>query len=133
MEEIPSLAALINKIKSFAKRYEFVPSIDNRKIFIRKFNEKVLDHTALNAKLQADGSIVTKRAMFIANNEIKNRNIPANQIIFYHDEYAYESSPEYGDEIGRILVESMKKSGEFYNLRIPIDGKYAVGKDWSVH
>jgi DNA polymerase I-like protein with 3'-5' exonuclease and polymerase domains len=71
--------------------------------------------------------------MLIANNEIIKRGLPAEQIIFYHDEYAYESNPECSEEVGKILVDSMRLAGEYYNLRLPIDGKYAIGKDWSIH
>jgi len=94
LEGIPALANLIAKCKRFSEKHGYIPSIDNRKIYIRTFEGRVLVHTALNAKLQTDGSIVTKRAMAITNYEIKRRGLNANQILFYHDEYAYESDPD---------------------------------------
>ena len=130
---IPSLRILVDKVQKFANKYEFVPSIDNRKIWIRKFEGRILTHTALNAKLQADGSIVTKRAMVISNKEILKRNLDSFQIIFYHDEFANESSEKDAEETGLIMVQSMEEAGKYYNCRLPIDGKYAIGKDWSIH
>jgi hypothetical protein len=132
-KRLPALVSLIDKIKIFVEKHGFIPSIDNRKIRIRQFEGRYLLHTALNAKLQADGSILTKKAMVFAADEIKRRGLDAFQIIFYHDEFGYDCSEECADEVGKILIESMKKAGEFYNLRIPIDGEYAIGMDWGVH
>ena len=124
---------MINKVQSFATRHGFVPSIDGRKIFIRTFEGRVMAHTALNALLQANGAIISKRAMLIASEEIERRKLDAFQIIFYHDEFAYESSKSCSEEVGQILVDSMRKAGEYYKLNIPIDGEYAIGRDWGVH
>lgn len=133
LESLPSLSNLITKVKSFAEKRGYVPSIDGRKIFIRRFEGKILVHTALNALLQADGSIVTKRAMVIADEEIRKRKLDAYQIIFYHDEMAYDSAEECAEEVGQILINSMKEAGEYYNLRIPITGEYKVGDNWGIH
>ena len=130
---IPALEHLINKVKSFATQRGYVPSIDLRKIYIRKFEGKILAHTAPNAMLQADGSIVTKRAMIIANKEIKKRGLDAFQIIFYHDEMAYDSHKDCAQEVGEILIDSMRLAGEYYHLKIPITGEFKIGKDWSIH
>lgn len=134
LEAIPSLNNLITKCKKFAEKHGYLPSIDNRKIYLRRdVNGRVLTHTALNALLQANGSIVVKRAMVIANEEIANRGLDAHQIIFYHDELDYECSEEVAEEVGQIVADAMKKAGEFYNLNIPLAGEYKIGVDWSVH
>ncbi len=130
---IPSLRILVDKVQRFANNYGFVPSVDNRKIYIRTFEGRVMVHTALNAKLQGDGSIVTKRAMVITNELIARQRLQAEQILFYHDEYGYESDSYCSEEVGGLMVKGMNDAGKYYNLRIPIDGKYAIGKDWSIH
>lgn len=132
-KEIPSLSKLINKVKSFAERTGYLPSIDGRKIYIRSYEGRLLIHTALNCLLQANGSIVAKRAMKIANDRIKELGLDAFQIIFYHDEFAYDSAEECAEEVGKILVDSMRLAGEYYNLRIPIDGEYGIGDNWGIH
>jgi DNA polymerase I-like protein with 3'-5' exonuclease and polymerase domains len=132
-KSLPALAVLSDKVKAFAARHKFLPSIDNRKIRVRTWEGKVLVHTALNCLLQANGSIVVKRAMIIADEEIKRRGLDAFQIIFYHDELAYDSAEDCAEEVGQIMVESFKKAGEFYNLNIPLTGEYKVGMDWSIH
>lgn len=133
LSSLPALSNLSNKVRNFAQKYGFLPAIDGRKIYVRVFEGKILVHTALNCLLQANGSIVTKRAMVIAAKEIKRRGLNAHQIIFYHDEMAYDSSPECAEEVGEILIDSMRKAGEYYKLNIPITGEYKIGMDWGVH
>lgn len=71
--------------------------------------------------------------MVIADEEIRRRNLDAHQIIFYHDEVAYDSSPECAEEVGQIITDSMRLAGEYYSLNIPIAGEYKLGTDWGVH
>ncbi len=132
-QSIPALASLADNVRRFASAKGYLPSVDKRKIFVRSFEGKLLLHTALNCLLQANGSIVVKRAMVIASNEIKRRKLDAFQILFYHDEVAYDSAPECAEEVGQIIVDSMRLAGEYYHLRIPIAGEYKIGKDWSIH
>jgi TM2 domain-containing membrane protein YozV len=133
MEGLPSVAILINKVKSFAEKRGYVPSIDGRKIYVRKFLGKVLVHTALNCLLQANGSIVTKKSIAIAAERIKELGLDAHPMIFYHDETAWDCDPSCAEEVGKILIDSMRLAGEYYNLKIPITGEYVIGKDWSTH
>jgi DNA polymerase-1 len=130
---LPSLAVLSNKVKSFAEKRGYLPSIDGRKIRVRTWEGKVLVHTALNCLLQANGSIIVKRAMLIANEEIKKRGIDAHQILMYHDELGMETSEECAEEAGQILKDSFRLAGEYYKLNIPLDGEYKIGLDWSIH
>lgn len=130
---LPSLGRLIDKVKRFAEKNGWVPSIDGRKIWIRSFEGRLSLHTALNALLQANGSILTKRAMIISDKEIKRRNLDAFQILFYHDEWAMDCAKGIEEEVGQIMVDAMVEAGEFYNLRIPITGDYAIGDNWGVH
>jgi DNA polymerase-1 len=130
---IPKLRTLTDKVQAFAKKRGWLPSIDGRKIYVRSFEGKILVHTALNTLLQADGSIIAKRAMVIADEEIRRRGLDAKQIIYYHDEFAYDTLPELGEEVGEILIDSMRLAGEYYNLNIPIAGEYKIGYNWGVH
>lgn len=133
MTSLPSVAILINKVKGFAEKRGYLPSIDGRKIRVRSWEGKILVHTALNCLLQANGSIVVKKAMVLAADEVKRRGLDARQVIFYHDEVAYDSAMECAEEVGQIIKDSFRLAGEFYNLNIPIDGEYKIGTDWSIH
>ena len=107
MAGCPSVANLITKVKAFASKRGYLPSIDSRKIRVRTWEGKVLEHTALNCLLQANGSIVVKKAMVLAADEVKRRGLDAFHIIFYHDEVAYDSAEECAEEVGQIIKESL--------------------------
>lgn len=133
MEGLPSVARLINKVKGFAENRGYLPSIDGRKIYVRSYMGKVLVHTALNCLLQANGSIIVKRALIIATNRIKELELDAHLMIYYHDEFAFDCHIDCADEVGKILVDSMRLAGEYYNLNIPLTGEYGIGTNWSIH
>lgn len=133
MQGLPAVAKLITKVKGFAEQRGYLPSIDGRKIYVRQFQGKVKLHTALNCLLQANGSIIVKRAMVIADERIRELGLDAHQIIFYHDELNWDCDPSCAEEVGKIAIDSMRLAGEYYNLKIPITGEYKVGRDWSTH
>jgi DNA polymerase I-like protein with 3'-5' exonuclease and polymerase domains len=130
-KNVPALGKLITKIKGFVEKHGYIPSIDGRKIFIRKFEGRYLLHTALNALLQASGSIVVKYAIVLANKEIKKRRLDSYQVIFMHDEIQVSVLEEHADEVGQIVVDSFKASGIHFKLRIPLDGEYKKGNNWA--
>lgn len=130
LKNIPALGKLMNKVKEFIEVKGYIPSIDKRKIRIRSHEGRYLTHTGLNALLQASGSIVVKRALVIIDKEIKRRGLDAKQIIFYHDESLYCCEESVAYEVAKITEDGFRLAGEYYNLRIPIAGKSAIGKTW---
>ena len=129
-KSLPLLSKLVNKVRGFAEARGYLPSIDGGKIWIRKFEGRVLVHTALNALLQTNGSIVVKRWLLITNKKVKERGLDAHQIIFYHDEKIYDCSEEVADEVMSIMKESLTEAGEYYNLRIKLDAEAHKGYSW---
>ena len=71
-----------------------------------------------------------KRALVIASNEMKRRNLDAKQVIFYHDETVIDCEESIAEEVGAILLNSFKEAGEYYQLRIRIDAEYHIGMTW---
>ncbi len=130
---VPALGNLIDSVKKFAEKYKYVPSIDNRKIFMRIFEGKVQSHKALNTLLQANGSIISKRAMVIYHDILRQKGIDFKQNVWYHDEYLVECEEEVAEEIGKSMIEGMRLAGEYYNLNIRIDGEYKIGDSWAIH
>lgn len=53
------------------------------------------------------------------------------QVAFVHDEVQLMVKDEHVDNIGRIAVEAIKFSGEYYGFRIPLTGEYRVGRNWA--
>jgi DNA polymerase I len=130
-KNVPALGNLITKIHRHVEAKGFIPGIDGRRIWIRKYEGRYLTHTALNALLQASGSIVVKKAMTLADQEIKRLKLDSRQVIFMHDEFQRETSPEHSDQVGNILISSITQAGEYYSLKIRLDGEYKIGKTWA--
>jgi DNA polymerase I-like protein with 3'-5' exonuclease and polymerase domains len=69
----------------------------------------------------------------LANKRIREEGLDAEQIIFYHDEVAFDCHEDDKERLKVILLETMRESGEFYNLHIRLDAEVKFGTDWSIH
>ena len=123
MRNTPSLKKLKDKVDRFSAK-GWVPGLDGRKIWVRS------EHAALNSLLQSAGAIIAKKWIVVFTEELKSRKIPYKLLAWVHDEVQLETSPEYGDIVGKIVVESARKAGELLNFRCPVDAEYRVGKNW---
>ena len=86
-------------------------------------------HTAIAMLLQGIEAVIMKRAMVIAAPRIYA--LGGEFVLWVHDEFQVECLPENADKIGQIMVKAMNEAGEYYNLRVAIDGEYQVGKTWA--
>ena len=123
MRNTPSLKKLKDKVDRFSAK-GWVPGLDGRKIWVRS------EHAALNSLLQSAGAIIAKKWIVVFTEELKLRKIPYKLLAWVHDEVQLETSPEYGDIVGKIVVESARKAGELLKFRCPVDAEYRVGKNW---
>jgi len=48
-----------------------------------------------------------------------------------HDEFQIDVRKEHADEVGNIVVDSIIKAGEYFNLNCPMDGEYRIGNNWA--
>jgi len=105
---------------------KYVKTIDGGKIVCRS------KHSVFNAKCQSTGAKIMDMAGVIASDFIRERKIPAWRVLYVHDEYQYETYPEYADEVGSILVKAIKLSGKQFKLNVKLDADYKVGKNWEL-
>ena len=124
VDAIDGLSDLLAAIKKASER-GYVKSIDGRPIKVDS------QHKALNYLLQSGAGVIAKRWMVLANKEITKQNLPCNQLAFVHDELQFETTPNYADSLSALLERSAKHSGEYYNLRIPIEATATVGHSWA--
>ena len=117
----PALKTLRTRIEGAARR-GYIKAIDKRPIKVRSA------HAALNFLLQSAGAIIAKRAWIIFHQRCK---LPFRQLGVIHDEIQVECRPEDAEEIGQCIVDSMRATTNYYNLRCPIDGEYKIGRDWN--
>ena len=121
LRAIPPLKRLLTQVRKATKK-GYIKAIDGRHIGVRS------EHSALNFLLQSAGAIIAKRAWVIFHNKC---TLPYNQLGVIHDEIQLECDAEHADAIGAQVVEAMKETTEYYNLRCPMDGEYSIGGSWN--
>lgn len=124
LRNLPALKKLVDAVKCASKR-GYLVGLDGRHIHVRS------EHSALNSLLQSAGAIIAKRAMVIADKAIRERHLPAQQVLFIHDELQFYCHPINASELGALVVDAFKVSGESFNLNVAISGEYKSGNNWS--
>lgn len=129
LKKIPALKKLIAAIGKRVKERGFLLGIDGRQLHIRH------SHAALNTLLQSCGAIAVKKATVIWYKEMLNRGytwgVDFALVAHIHDELQVQCREEIAEEVGQILVESIRGAGEFFGFRCPLDGEYKIGKSWA--
>jgi len=120
----PSFKRLRERVtKASAKGY--LKGIDGRKIFIRNA------HASLNSLLQGGGAIVMKRALIMLDEEATKNNLDYKFVANIHDEWQVEVREDHAKDFGTLAVKAIEDSGDYYNMRCPLDAEYKIGDDWS--
>lgn len=125
LDAIEGLSDLVEAVKRKVLSAKYVTSIDGRRIAVDG------PHKALNYLLQSGAGVVAKRWMVIANDQIKQLNIEADQLAFVHDELQFECNPAHADTLMFNLELSAIQAGEYYKLRIPIAAEAGTGNTWA--
>jgi DNA polymerase I-like protein with 3'-5' exonuclease and polymerase domains len=120
----PKLKELRDNVTKASKKGT-LKGLDGRDILIRS------EHAALNALLQSAGAIVMKQALIYLVEYADNWNLDYKIVGNIHDEIQSEVSIKDSDKFGYLAVECIKKAGQAFNMRCPLDGEYSVGDNWS--
>jgi DNA polymerase-1 len=72
-----------------------------------------------------------KRALVIFDKLIKEQGLNAIFVANVHDEWQLEVDKDHGDMVGKLGVDAIKRAGDYYKLRCPLDGEYKVGTSWA--
>ncbi len=48
-----------------------------------------------------------------------------------HDEIQTTCRPELAEIVGQAGVNAIRKAGEYFKFRCPLDGEYKVGRNWA--
>ena len=122
LSNTPALAVLRKKIEHASKK-GWIKTLDGRKVYVRS------PHSALNFLLQSAGSIIAKRAWVIFHTLASDFDY--KQLGVIHDEIQIECDPEDADSIGKLVVDAMELTTNYYELNCPITGEYKIGKSWN--
>ena len=130
LKNIPALKQLVDSVKDTAKKKGYLRGIDGRSLKVRS------QHSALNLLLQSAGAIVMKKATVIlwdsltAHGYTQGRDI--GQMAHIHDEFQLAVREGIAPEIiGAIAVDAIRRAGEYFNFRCPLDGEYKTGRNWA--
>jgi len=123
LNNLPALNKLILQVQSAAER-GYLIGLDKRKIKVRS------THAALNTLLQSGGAIICKQWL-VEFDKALTHYPDVHQVVWVHDEIQIECPTEEADIVGKLAVEAIKKTGEHFNLRIPLTGEYKIGDNWS--
>ena len=128
LEGLPKLKKLIDGVQNKIKIKGYLKGIDKRILKVRE------QYKGLNVLLQSAGAIVMKKALCILNDDIEAKGWKINEDIAFvlnvHDEYQAEVKPELVEEYKVMAVEAIRKAGEYFGFRCPLDGEAKVGESW---
>ena len=102
----------------------YFTAIDGRRVFLPNA------HKGMSFYLQSFEQAIIKYAMYKYSQKLKKAGVDFKQVNIVHDEIICECNPEDADTVGKAISESMREAGEFFKIRLRIDGEYKVGKTW---
>ena len=125
LDQTPALAKLIDRVTKASKR-GYLKGLDGRLVHIRS------SHAALNTLLQGAGALVCKQwavemdKALIENNLKHKCQVVAN----IHDEHQYECDEDIAELVGELSIQSIKKAGQHFNIKVELDGEAKIGNNW---
>jgi DNA polymerase I-like protein with 3'-5' exonuclease and polymerase domains len=129
LKQTPALDKLKEAVTEKAKKTKVLIGLDGRALFVRSA------HSALNTLLQGAGAVLAKDATVIAYDDLSTRGwewvTDWALVAHIHDELQNEAREDIADEVGQTIRSAMRKAGEKYAMRVPIDGEFKVGRNWA--
>jgi DNA polymerase I-like protein with 3'-5' exonuclease and polymerase domains len=125
LSKVPALKRLKDDIERAVDQRGFLVGLDGRKLKVRS------KHSALNTLLQSAGAILVKQATVLAWRAFNKAKIEAHQVAHVHDEIQFIVKEDNAEQIGQLTVEAIRKAGQVFKFRCPLDGEYRVGRNWA--
>lgn len=128
LKKTPALKKLRDAVQQAVRERGYLIGLDGRILRVRSA------HSALNTLLQSAGALIVKLATVIAYDDLSTLGylwgVHWALVAHVHDELQSEAKKEIADEVGKTIVAAMRKAGEAFQFRCPIDGEYKVGRNW---
>ncbi|CAB4139341.1 PolA DNA polymerase I - 3'-5' exonuclease and polymerase domains [uncultured Caudovirales phage] len=129
LKRTPALSQLRKWVEEEAKGRGHLLGLDDRKLRVRSM------HAALNTLLQSAGALIAKLATVLAYRNLSSAGYKWGKdfafVAHVHDEVQVETREEIAENVGNIIVQSMREAGEQFDLLCPIDGEWKVGRTWA--
>lgn len=121
----PALKELKEDLENEFKEHGYLVGIDGRPLTIR------YKHAIINTLFQSCGAIAVKIALCAQEKELKKLGLDAPLLGVFHDEMQRECEPGVADQVGQIMVHSLRTAGEYLKLNVQLDGEYKIGQNWA--
>lgn len=122
-DNTPALKALKLKIERVAKQ-GWLPGLDGRRIPVRSA------YSAMNTLFQSGGAIVSKQWMVNTDYALRKNGLPANIVMWVHDELQIEVEETQAELVSRICVASAETVTDQLKLRVPVAAVAKIGLNW---
>ena len=128
-KNVPAYKQLMEDVSKAVKSKGCLLALDKNKYFIRS------EHSALNTLLQGAGALLCKAWCSIAYDKLIECGYVWGKdfsfILNIHDEFEIECREDIADIVADVAKISTTLAGEYFNLRIRIDGEAKIGRNWS--
>lgn len=127
-KNVPAYKKLLEDVSVTVKTKGYLRALDGNNYFIRS------EHSALNTLLQGGGALLCKLWAILVYEEMEERGYIFGKdyamILQVHDECDYECREDIAEELASIAKECTTKAGEYFNIRIRLDGESKIGRNW---
>ena len=89
-----------------------------------------IERQAKNHPIQGTNADAIKYALVFLSEKIKERNMDASIILTVHDEVVCEVIEDQAEEWAKIQSEQMKRAGELFIKKVPVESKPFVADVW---
>lgn len=103
---------------------KYIEGLDGRPIRTRS------QHSLLNAWIQSAGAIVMDKSWQIAKRRLVAETSWYERWGYFHDEFQLYAAPDEAETVGTIVAESIRDSGRYFDLNVPLIGEYKIGASW---
>jgi len=110
-------------VTTIMNRRRYIPEINNENIRIRQFAER----TAVNTPIQGSAADIIKVAMLKIDKVLEEEGLNAKMILQVHDELVFDVPESELDKTRKVVKKYMEEIPE---LKVPIEAKASVGKNW---
>jgi DNA polymerase I len=128
LRKTPALARLRDTVRAKVSNTGRLIGLDGRILKIRS------QHSALNTLLQSAGALIAKQATVIAYQDLCTNGYKWGKdfamVAHVHDEMQFEVRHGLEEIVGSTVVNAMRKAGDHFKFRCPIDGEYKIGSNW---
>jgi len=121
---IPAYARLKSKVERLAEKGT-LPGLHGYQLKVRSA------HSSLNTLLQSAGAIIAKQWLVQIKKNLTAAKIPYKLVTWCHDEVQIETPEQYGEQVGKLVVQAARESGEILKFRCPVGAEYKVGHTWA--